>query len=282
MSAPKRPLTTPRLWFYMDSLFHEQPVIQAMRDSFGPGGPYTLVVLLCEAYKRHFLRSTDSGVVDMTYASLAYSAGLTAPEEALMVLRYLADTGIVQPEGCAFPSQNDDFKEHATFRVRFLKWESWTPKDPGAAERKARSRARNEPSGRDVTVTSRDVTLGHTEVEIEVDLDLDPTAKSSRGDERPEVARLALLLADLIRRRDPKARVAPGSKGWLDAIRLLLDADERSEAEVEHVIRWCQADDFWRKNILSAPKLRVKFDQLYAKAGKPKGTADDFFKRNGM
>ena len=47
-----------------------------------------------------------------------------------------------------------------------------------------------------------------------------------------------------------------------DAMRLLLDKDGRSVEQVETAIRWCQADEFWRANILSASKLREKYDQL--------------------
>lgn len=47
-----------------------------------------------------------------------------------------------------------------------------------------------------------------------------------------------------------------------DAMRLLLDKDGRSVDQVEAAIRWCQADEFWRANILSASKLRDKYDQL--------------------
>ena len=42
----------------------------------------------------------------------------------------------------------------------------------------------------------------------------------------------------------------------------MLDADERTEAQIEKAMRWCQADEFWRPNILSMPKLRDKYDQL--------------------
>lgn len=55
------------------------------------------------------------------------------------------------------------------------------------------------------------------------------------------------------------------SKANRDAMRLLLDRDHRTPDQVAYVIRWCQADDFWQANILSASKLREKFDQLVAK-----------------
>ena len=90
----------------------------------------------------------------------------------------------------------------------------------------------------------------------------------------PEHERLSQLLASLIRDRDPKAKVAPDSAAWLDAIRRLIERDGRDPAEVERVIRWCQADAFWQGNILSAGKLRSKFDQLVARSQRqpPRGS----------
>lgn len=49
---------------------------------------------------------------------------------------------------------------------------------------------------------------------------------------------------------------------WRTEARLLLDQDKRSEVDVHTAIDWCQADSFWRSNILSMPKLRAKYDQL--------------------
>jgi len=47
-----------------------------------------------------------------------------------------------------------------------------------------------------------------------------------------------------------------------DAVRLMLDRDGRTVAEIHRAIDWCQDDAFWRSNILSAAKLREKYDQL--------------------
>lgn len=55
-----------------------------------------------------------------------------------------------------------------------------------------------------------------------------------------------------------------------DAARLLIDRDGRALAEIHRVIDWATSDDFWRSNILSAAKLRDKFDQLAIKAGTAK------------
>lgn len=53
---------------------------------------------------------------------------------------------------------------------------------------------------------------------------------------------------------------------WRDAARLMLDNDKRTEQEIHGAIDWCQADEFWRANVLSMPKLREKYDQLRLQA----------------
>lgn len=92
---------------------------------------------------------------------------------------------------------------------------------------------------------------------------------NSDGDlPRPDVDRLCSLLASLVVENGrPSHLVDPGSAGWRDAARLLLDRDKRPVGEAERLIRWCQADEFWRSNILSMPKFREKYDQLRLKAG---------------
>ncbi len=77
---------------------------------------------------------------------------------------------------------------------------------------------------------------------------------------RADVDRLCAHLADRIA-EDGSKRPAIG-KGWLDAARLMLDNDGRSEDEIHQAIDWCQSHHFWRANVMSMPKLREKFDQL--------------------
>jgi hypothetical protein len=78
--------------------------------------------------------------------------------------------------------------------------------------------------------------------------------------EHPEAARLCDLLADEIQTNTGN-RPNVG-KRWLDAARLLLDRDGLTPEQVTYLIRWSQADEFWRSNILSMPKLREKRDTL--------------------
>ena len=82
------------------------------------------------------------------------------------------------------------------------------------------------------------------------------------------VIRLATLLAQRMVDNDSKARLPntdTAKHNWQDSIEKLNRIDGRSWQEIEDVINWCQDDDFWKSNILSASKLRKQFPQLLAK-----------------
>lgn len=85
---------------------------------------------------------------------------------------------------------------------------------------------------------------------------------------RDDVERLCAHLADRIAANGSK-RPKIGTR-WLDAARLMLDRDGRTEAQIRAAIDWCQDDEFWRSNILSMPKLREKYDQLRLNAARSK------------
>jgi len=91
--------------------------------------------------------------------------------------------------------------------------------------------------------------------------------------------RLSELLLNLILQRNPnfqrgKLRHRGGREkllqSWAVHVDRLLRIDDRSAEQIEKVIRWCQADDFWQNNILSTSKLRERFDQLELKMQGPK------------
>lgn len=88
---------------------------------------------------------------------------------------------------------------------------------------------------------------------------------------RSDVESICTHLADRIEANGSKRPAV--TRRWRDAARLLLDLDGRTEAQVHTAIDWCQADEFWRSNVLSMPKLRAKYDQLRLAAarGQPNG-----------
>lgn len=102
---------------------------------------------------------------------------------------------------------------------------------------------------------------------LTVDTDGDTDVSSVASDS--DAARLAHLLADLIEANGSKRPNVTWT--WVQDIERLIRIDERTPRQVENMIRWCQADDFWRGNILSARKLRAKYDQLRLAAMRTNG-----------
>ena len=85
---------------------------------------------------------------------------------------------------------------------------------------------------------------------------------------RPDVESLLDLLDAEITANGCKA--PKRNKQNIDAMRLLLDRDKCTPEQVAAAIKWCQRDEFWRGNILSASKLREKYDQLRLDAQRKK------------
>ena len=94
-----------------------------------------------------------------------------------------------------------------------------------------------------------------------------PTPKKTFSSDSDEI-RLSKLLFDLILENDPKAR-SPDFQKWAVHVDRMIRLDERTPEEIEAVIRWCQADEFWKGNILSTTKLRDQFSQLVIKSKEP-------------
>lgn len=78
--------------------------------------------------------------------------------------------------------------------------------------------------------------------------------------ERPDVEQVCRHLADRIEENGSKRPTV--TKAWREAARRLIDRDGRTVEQILRAIDWCQADDFWRANILSMPKLREQYDRL--------------------
>lgn len=91
-------------------------------------------------------------------------------------------------------------------------------------------------------------------------------AKPRRGAPGSDEAPLSHLLADLIAANDPDGSRPTVSKRWAEAEDRLQRLDGRSAQQIEVVIRWVQADEFWRSNVLSMHKLREKYPALVQKA----------------
>lgn len=81
---------------------------------------------------------------------------------------------------------------------------------------------------------------------------------------REDVERLCVRLADRVEENGSKRPDV--NRHWRTAARLMLDKDNRTEAQIMRAIDWCQDHEFWRGNVMSMPKLRRQYDQLRLQA----------------
>lgn len=79
---------------------------------------------------------------------------------------------------------------------------------------------------------------------------------------------LVNLLVEKMLLNDPKAKVPNTEKkreNWANDFRKLIELDGRSIQEIREVLIWCQEDNFWKSNILSAGSFRKRYPQLRLK-----------------
>jgi hypothetical protein len=80
----------------------------------------------------------------------------------------------------------------------------------------------------------------------------------------PVAFELAEYLLTLILQNNPNFK-KPDLNKWAVSVDRMIRLDKRDPPTIRAVIEYCQRDEFWRANILSAEKLRQKFDQLTMK-----------------
>lgn len=76
---------------------------------------------------------------------------------------------------------------------------------------------------------------------------------------------MAELLSSLIQKNTPEWENKSSLESWAEDINKLFRIDGRTYEQIEYMIRWVQKDTFWSTNILSARKLREKFNDLIPK-----------------
>jgi len=79
---------------------------------------------------------------------------------------------------------------------------------------------------------------------------------------------IAVWMSEKIRDLNPSSK-EPNFSAWANEIRLMVESDKRSLAEIKELFTWVQSDSFWRTNVLSPGKLREKWDQLQIKRRNP-------------
>lgn len=79
---------------------------------------------------------------------------------------------------------------------------------------------------------------------------------------------LAEYLFEEMKKNNPEVK-EPKLNDWANDIRLMMEIDNRKEEQVRNMIIWSQSNDFWKGVILSAKKLRDRYDQMKVQANQP-------------
>ena len=122
------------------------------------------------------------------------------------------------------------------------------------------------------------------EIELEKEIEIKKDSRKSRKriyDDDSPYLQLAKHLYKKINSNGPIKK--PNFQTWADDIRKMVELDERDIGKVGRMIEWCQKDSFWSSNILSAKKLREKYDVMARQANrkpergynKPKGRVEE-------
>lgn len=77
-----------------------------------------------------------------------------------------------------------------------------------------------------------------------------------------DAMQLAVAFADGLRRNKPDVKLPRDLQPWAREFDLMLRVDRRPREKIEAVIAYALASTFWRRVVLSASKLREKFDTL--------------------
>ena len=73
--------------------------------------------------------------------------------------------------------------------------------------------------------------------------------------------RLAEYLFEKIKEQNPEHK-KPNFQTWAKHVDFMLRLDKRTPERIKQVINWVSNDSFWFDKVLSARKLREKFDEL--------------------
>ncbi|MFK5278042.1 replication protein [Lacticaseibacillus paracasei] len=90
--------------------------------------------------------------------------------------------------------------------------------------------------------------------------------KREYADDSPEMIE-AVYLWSKIKGNNPEHR-KPNLQSWANDVRKMHELDHRPFEKIHKMIDWCQLDTFWQTNILSASKLRSKYDTMAAQANR--------------
>lgn len=262
-------------WSARDAATHDRELIVELGEELGPVGPYVHTVLSDLAQQQR-----AGGFIRSGFRSLARKT-FVEPDQARRVVEYAGRIGAldeleIDDDGRRFTCRvsgwdadqrrgRDAWKKQAKRTDGDEGGQKGTEGDTGGQPAENPDKPLGDRRGQKGTCPPDRTYLTRPDQNSSVEPERLDEAKE-RMKAGPDVERLALLLAELITSRDPKAKVAPESPRWLRDMRLLIADREGDVDEVERILRWSQHDQFWQANILSPGKLRQQFTALRQRA----------------
>lgn len=89
-----------------------------------------------------------------------------------------------------------------------------------------------------------------------------PSIKKVEGNYDDKDVEVVEILRAMVSENFPYIKDKPPRRDDYEAINKLHRLDGHSYEDIILMIKWVQQDDFWKQNIRSATKLRIKFDEL--------------------
>lgn len=121
----------------------------------------------------------------------------------------------------------------------------------------------------------------HTNNNVNNEKEEKPKASRKRVYDESDVAyRSAHYLYEQILTHSPDYK-KPDLQSWADDMRKLIELDKKEPINIARVIEWAVKDSFWKSNILSASKLRLKWDTLSLQMNRGDGNAKSWRNARG-
>ncbi len=175
-------------------------------------------------------------------------------EDTETILKYIEEKKIGDVTFGHASSQKNHSNVTVTNRRMYSDWKT------KEAARLRKQRSRNKKDGHTDVTPSR-ARLSSVSVSVSKTSSSEQPKPKKIFKEKSVEYRLANLLLKEILKWKPDLKL-PNLQSWSKDIDLMIQRDSRIDKDIAKVIVWCQLDSFWQSNILSANKLRSKFDTL--------------------
>ena len=93
-----------------------------------------------------------------------------------------------------------------------------------------------------------------------------PSRKMKQYEEDSQEMILARYLLKKINEHSPEYPEPTNWNRWADDMRLIMQRKKKTPEQIKNLIDWVHSHQFWYKNILSASKLKEKYDDLLVQA----------------